>query len=239
MLSDNPPGCFGESCSTLVAGALLFRVRNGGFPSAGIRHFHRHHNFTGLLVAAASTALHDSRGSASAKFKIFICKVGRIYAILDSSIGEACTMRKLKIYMETTLFNYYFDEDREAHADTVRLFEKIAAGKYEAFTSGAVITELADAPVEKYAMTVLPVTAEAEKLADIYVAEGIIPQKYRTDGVHIAVSAVNDLDMVVSLNFRHIVKHRTILATEKINVLNGWRSVHIREPMQVVDHEND
>ena len=175
--------------------------------------------------------------------------VGRICAILGSSIGKVCTMRKLKIYLETTLFNYYFDEDREAHADTVRLFEEIAAGKYEAFTSGAVITELADAPVEKYAamvaliekyaMTVLPVTAEVEKLADIYVAEGIIPQKYRTDGVHIAVSAVNDLDMVVSLNFRHIVKHRTILATEKINVLNGWRSVHIREPMQVVDHEND
>ena len=29
-------------------------------------------------------------------------------------------MKKLRIYLETTLFNYYFDEDRDAHADTVR-----------------------------------------------------------------------------------------------------------------------
>ena len=44
-------------------------------------------------------------------------------------------MRKQKIYLETTLFNFYFDTDREAHADTVKLFKEIAAGKYEAFTS--------------------------------------------------------------------------------------------------------
>ena len=28
-------------------------------------------------------------------------------------------MRTQKIYLETTLFNYYFDKDRDAHADTV------------------------------------------------------------------------------------------------------------------------
>ena len=44
-------------------------------------------------------------------------------------------MRKPKIYLETTLFNFYVDQERDAHADTVRLFEDIAAGKYEAYTS--------------------------------------------------------------------------------------------------------
>jgi len=52
-------------------------------------------------------------------------------------------MRKLKIYLETTLFNHYFDEDRGlAHDSTVALFEEIAVGKYEAFTSLYVIDEL-------------------------------------------------------------------------------------------------
>ena len=51
-------------------------------------------------------------------------------------------MRVPRIYLETTMFNYYFDEDRDAHADTVRLFEDIAAGKYAAFTSVYVIDEL-------------------------------------------------------------------------------------------------
>jgi hypothetical protein len=31
--------------------------------------------------------------------------------------------------------------------------------------------------------------------SDIYVEQGIIPLKYRTDGVHIAVASVNDLDV--------------------------------------------
>jgi len=48
-------------------------------------------------------------------------------------------MRKQKVYLETTLFNYYFDEDRDAHADTVRLFEDIAAEKYEAYTSAYIL----------------------------------------------------------------------------------------------------
>jgi len=101
-------------------------------------------------------------------------------------------MRKQKIYLETTLFNFYFDKDREAHAATVKLFNEIAEGKYEAFTSGAVIEELAEAATEKYEkmfslikeynITVLGVSEEAEKLADIYVTESVIPLKYRTDG---------------------------------------------------------
>ena len=158
-------------------------------------------------------------------------------------------MRKQKIYLETTLFNFYFDKDREAHAATVKLFKEIAAGKYEAYTSGAVIEELAEAATEKYEkmfslideykIAVLSVSEEAEKLADIYVSEKVIPLKYRTDGVHIAVAAVNDLNMIISMNFQHIVKRKTKLATVSINSINGYRAVEIFNPMEVVENEND
>jgi len=50
-------------------------------------------------------------------------------------------MEAPKIYLETTLFNFYFDEDRDAHADTVKLFKEIFLGKYEAFTSRYVIDD--------------------------------------------------------------------------------------------------
>jgi predicted nucleic acid-binding protein len=55
-----------------------------------------------------------------------------------------------KIYLETTLFNFYVDEDKgDAHKYTVKLFKEIAAGKYEAFTSDYVTDELIRAPEEK------------------------------------------------------------------------------------------
>ena len=54
-------------------------------------------------------------------------------------------MRKEKIYLETTIFNYYFDNDRDAHADTVKLFQEIDKEKYEAYTSAYVVRELLNA----------------------------------------------------------------------------------------------
>jgi len=161
---------------------------------------------------------------------------------------ELNNMRVAKIYLETTLFNFYVDADREAHADTVRLFEDIAAGKYEAFTSLYVINELEDTRgekrdkmislIERYNITVLALDTEAEQLADIYVEQGIIPLRYRTDGVHIAVAAMNDLDMIISMNFQHIVKRKTKIGTGSINALNGYRVVEICTPMEVNDYEN-
>ena len=146
------------------------------------------------------------------------------------------------------MFNYYFDEDRENHPDTVTLFEDIAAGKYTALTSLYVVDELEKAPsekrdkmialIEQFGITALALSDEAEWLADTYVEQGIIPLKYRTDGVHIAVAAVNDLDLIISMNFQHIVKRKTKIGTGNINALNGYRSVEICTPMEVNDNEN-
>jgi hypothetical protein len=157
-------------------------------------------------------------------------------------------MRIQKIYLETTLFNFYVDESRDAHFDTVELFKEIAQGKYEAYTSTYVTDELENAPetkrekmmrlITEYNIAVLAPSDEAVRMADIYVREGIIPQKYRTDGLHIAIATVNDLDMIVSMNFRHIVKRKTILATGKTNSLNGYRAIEIYSPMEVVEDES-
>ena len=156
-------------------------------------------------------------------------------------------MRTLRIYLETTMFNYYFDTEREAHTDTVKLFEEIKAGKYQAFTSVYAIRELRDAPpdkmkkmlalVDEYGITTLDFSTEAEQLAEIYVREKIIPSKYGTDSVHIAVATINDLDMILSLNFKHIVRKKTIELTELINIREGYHRIGIYTPMEVVEHE--
>ncbi len=159
-------------------------------------------------------------------------------------------MRILRIYLETTLFNFYFDRDRgEAHVDTVKLFQEIAAGNYEAFTSDYVVDELKKAPPEKsakmisllteYHVPVLSMDDEAERLADLYVGEGVIPARYRMDGLHIAIATVNDLDMIVSMNFQHIVKRKTVKMTGAINTMNGYRALEIYSPMEVVEVDND
>ena len=51
-------------------------------------------------------------------------------------------LSKMRVYLETTMFNYFFDTDRDGHADTVRMFEAIGKGEYEGYTSEYVTFEL-------------------------------------------------------------------------------------------------
>jgi len=165
----------------------------------------------------------------------------------EKSFIDSNVMKKPKIYLETTLFNYYFDADRDAHPHTVELFAEIAAGKYEAFTSDAVMDELEDAPAEKYEKMFalvgkypiqMLIADNADTLADLYVAEGIIPVKYRTDGLHIAVAAMHNLDFVVSLNYKHIVKSKVKRLANAVNVLHGLKPIEIVTPMEIIEHED-
>ena len=86
------------------------------------------------------------------------------------------------------MFNYFFDTDRgDMHISTVALFNEILSGKYEAYTSLYVTNELekADEPkrsemltlIEKYSISVLPASNEAQDLADMYIKEGVVPDR--------------------------------------------------------------
>jgi hypothetical protein len=84
---------------------------------------------------------------------------------------------------------------------------------------------------------VLEVSEEAVELADIYVEMGIIPARFRYDGIHIAVAAINGMDCVISLNFHHINKLKTKTATEIVNRMKGYNSPFICTPSEVIDDE--
>ena len=155
-------------------------------------------------------------------------------------------MRIQRIYLETSVFNFVFADDApEKKADTLKLFEEIKAGKYLPFASVYVSDELnlASEPkrsqmlglIRQYGIEILPDNTEAERLAGAYVAEGIIPAKYLTDAKHIASASVAGLDVVVSWNFKHIVKLKTIRLTEVVNLKESYKRILINSPTEVID----
>jgi len=169
----------------------------------------------------------------------FTCRVG--YNINDMGVVS------MRLYLETTMFNYYFDTERDGHTDTVRLFEAIRAGEYEAYTSEYAVGELLNAQepkqskmlalIEEYDIAVLPITDESNQLADIYISEGIIPPRFRLDGAQIAISAIHGLDYVLSYNFQHINRAKTKLLTDRINNKKGYSSVLICTAKEVLEDE--
>jgi predicted nucleic acid-binding protein len=159
-------------------------------------------------------------------------------------------MRKLKIYLETSVFNYYFDTERDGHADTVKLFEEMQTGKYKAFTSIYVTDELERtkddekrrkmlALIGEYNIAIISADVEADRLADIYVSEGVIPAAKRYDGLHISIATINELDCIFSFNFKHINRLKTKTFTALINVKEGYKPITIATPGEVVEHGDD
>jgi len=159
-------------------------------------------------------------------------------------------MKKLEIYLETSIFNFVFADDApDKRDDTLILFEEIRAGKHNVFTSTTVTEELLREQTDKknkmldliteYNITVIPTTDEMQILADRYVSEQMISARYQTDALHIAVASVANLDIIVSWNFKHIVRRKTKLLANAVNALAGYQNIDIYSPSEVIENENE
>ncbi len=60
--------------------------------------------------------------------------------------------------------------------------------------------------------------------------------KYQDDALHIAIASVNEMDVLLSWNFQHIVKLKTKREAVGVNMLMGYGSLEIYTPREVVDN---
>ena len=155
-------------------------------------------------------------------------------------------MKRLSLYFDTSIFGFAVAEGvpREKEV-TLKLFDEVRSGKYEVFISEVVSMEINKAPkevairlsdlIEELNPERLAVDENTQALAKRYVKEGIIPVKYGDDALHIAVASVNNLDVIVSWNFTHIVKVKTKREVTGINALLGYKEIEIYSPWEVVE----
>jgi predicted nucleic acid-binding protein len=157
-------------------------------------------------------------------------------------------MRKPKIYIETSVWNHLFADDApKQRKDTEALFEEIAAGRYEIYVSDLVATELARTPdaalrsellgtLDRYEPAEISLDEDVLRLAERYLETGVIPASARDDGVHIAAASVEQVDILVSLNMRHIVRVKTRQGINGMNRLEGFKDIEIATPEEVLGY---
>ena len=127
---------------------------------------------------------------------------------------------------------------------TIKLFNQI--DRYEAYISDVVIAEVNRCPkpkreqlldlIGKYDLAELALNESAQELANKYIQESIIPQKYQADAFHIAIASVNNMDVIVSWNFEHMVKLKTKREVVGINLFMGYKEIDIYSPWEVVEN---
>jgi predicted nucleic acid-binding protein len=154
-------------------------------------------------------------------------------------------LKKLKIYVETSVIGGLIDREPPGRHELARAFlDAIIGGdKFDAFVSVLVIDEIMRAPAQLVqafhaylsagSLSVLERTEEADALARRYVTEGVISERDFNDALHLAIATVNGMDLVVSWNFSHMVNVERIRGINGVNMLAGYPQIDVRSPEEV------
>ena len=157
-------------------------------------------------------------------------------------------MKKLKIYLDTSVISHLDAPDApEKMNDTLKLWEDIKAAMYEVYISDLTIYELDRCPEPKRTQmlsalldieyTEIHQDEKSKQLSQLYFEVGGLPPKSKEDAAHIAIASVNDCDIILSWNFKHIVNLRAMTAVEDVNIKKRYKSIRILSPSMLLIEE--
>jgi hypothetical protein len=160
-------------------------------------------------------------------------------------------MKKLRIYLDTSVVNFLFAEDAPDFRRVTEDFFTRHAQKYELFASEVVLLEILRDPnpphrqklldaLRRHPITMLSSDPEIERLADIYLARGVIPARKREDALHVAHATVRGLDILLSWNFKHLANVRREGLIAAINREEGYgHTLRLLSPLEVEDENQN
>ena len=152
-------------------------------------------------------------------------------------------MKTLVVYLDTSVLGGCFDP--EFAPWSVGLLEDVRARRYRPMISDVLIGEVRHAPEPVRGVlaelrgldpVIVASTAEVLALAAAYEAHGVLGPRYRADLLHIALATVGGADVLVSWNFRHIVRLDKIRLFNAVNAEQGYRSLAIHSPREVTTY---
>ncbi len=146
----------------------------------------------------------------------------------------------MRLYFDTSVFSAYYDERTPERLRMTRVFWD-GLTRYAKLSSDLALEELKQAPPElaqkmlslTVGFTIIPIDDEIKALAQVYVQNNVVPSKYFADALHIAAAVIGEADILVSWNFRHLVKRSTRLLVNYINAKRGLPSLEILAPPEI------
>jgi len=155
-------------------------------------------------------------------------------------------MKKLKLYFDTSVISHLFAEDApEKMLDTNKLWQDFIDGKYEVFISDTTIEEIDRCyepkrgkmrdKIDGCNIQTLQISDEVKVLSEEYLKNGVLNHNSIDDCRHIAFAVVNNCDIVVSWNFKHIVNYRTIDKVKFVNATNHYKQISIISPTMLTE----
>ncbi|MCL2874196.1 MAG: PIN domain nuclease [Defluviitaleaceae bacterium] len=155
-------------------------------------------------------------------------------------------MRRQKIYLDTSVISHLDQLDApDKMNDTLVLWEEIKQGLYEVYISEVTMNEVM-ANGEPKQSTLLEYISEIDYVfahltdeiiayADKIVETEILSDKHYDDCLHIACAVINECHILLSWNFKHIVKVKTVNGIKMVNAMLGYREIGIFPPNMLIE----
>ena len=155
-------------------------------------------------------------------------------------------MHKPRIYIDTSVIGGCFDVEFMEWSN--KLFDEFVKGNKIAIISDILTDELEEAPlnirekikeIQVENLIQILKNDDADFLVSKYIDFKAISTKNYNDALHIAIATINNADLLVSWNFKHIVNYDRILLYNSINLMFGYKQLEIRTPKEVATDEED
>ena len=153
---------------------------------------------------------------------------------------------KQRVYIDTSVIGGCFDLEFKEWSN--RLFDDFRAGKKIAVISDVTLDELSDAPqqvqdnfttIPDDSLEILVANPESRELAEKYITEKAVSSKFYEDALHIAIATTNQVNVLASWNFKHIVNLDRIRMYNSVNLKNGFSILEIRTPREILKFNDD
>jgi len=152
-------------------------------------------------------------------------------------------MKRQRIYIDTSIAGGFFDVEFEK--ETKMLFQRLENKEIIFVVSTVLGKELEGAPphvknlldnYDKTSFEKVVLTDEAKELAEKYIAEKVVGSTSLDDCRHIALATINNVDVLASWNFKHIVNLKRIIGYNAVNLKNGYKTLEIRNPKELINY---
>lgn len=158
-------------------------------------------------------------------------------------------MRKLRVYLDTSVISHLEQEDvPEKMEQTRKVWEILQTGKYEVVISDLVLAEINECKepkktlLKEYLAQInyerVEITEESEEIANEIINQGILNPKSFDDCLHIASAILNDCNIIVSWNFKHMVNVDTINGVRRITFAKRYNNIDIYAPYVLLSEKD-
>ena len=157
---------------------------------------------------------------------------------------------KNKIYIETSVVSYYVAELSENiriaghQLSTIDMWKQLS--KFDVYISDIVLDEISKGTKEQSQIrlsavenfNILDFDKKTKEVSNLLLSQKAIPEKCPEDALHIAVATVNNIEFIVTWNFKHINNPFMKSKIREIIKNAGYKCPIICSPEELIGEKN-